>query len=64
MDVGLKNIVNDALRRGLREMTAAAKRTKLFRTEPLEIGRLLVASIDNIADLLPKSKAKRSVDSD
>jgi hypothetical protein len=51
-DVGLKDIVNDALRRGLRDMTAVAKRTKPFRTRPLESGRLLVASIDNIAELL------------
>ena len=51
-DVGLKDIVNDALRRGLRDMTAAAKRTKPFRTQPLDSGRLLVASIDNIAELL------------
>src|SRR5215469_14151730 len=51
-DVGLKDIVNDALPRGLRDMTAAAKRTKPFRTQPLESGPLLVASIDNIAELL------------
>ena len=51
-DVGLKDIVNDALRRGLRDITAVAKRTKPFRTQPLESGRLLVASIDNIAELL------------
>ena len=51
-DVGLKEIVNDALRRGLREMTAAPKRKKPFRTQPLDSGPLLVASIDNIAELL------------
>ena len=51
-DVGLKEIVNDALRRGLRDMTAAPKRKKPSRTQPLESGGLLVASIDNIAELL------------
>ena len=51
-DVGLKEIVNDALRRGLREMTAAPKRKKPFRTHPPQSGGLLVASIDNIAELL------------
>ena len=52
MDVGLKDIVNDALRRGLRDIMAAPKRKKPFRTQPLESGGLLVASIDNIAELL------------
>jgi hypothetical protein len=51
-DVGLKEIVNDALRRGLREMAAAPKRKKPVRTQPLESGGLLVASLDNIAELL------------
>ena len=51
-DVGLKEIVNDVLRRGLRDMAAAPKRKKPFRTQPLESGPVLVASIDNIAELL------------
>jgi Ribbon-helix-helix protein, copG family len=51
-DVGLKGLINEALRRGLREMAAAPKRKKPFRTQPLDSGRLLVASIDNIAELL------------
>ena len=51
-DVGLKELVNEALRRGLRKMTAAPKRQKPFRTQPLDSGRLLVASIDSVAELL------------
>ena len=51
-DVGLKELVNDALRRGLRDMAVAPKRRKPFRTEPIDSGPLLVASIDNIAELL------------
>jgi len=50
--IGLKQIVNDVLRQGLRDLTTAPKRKKPFRTRPLDSGPLLVASIDNIAELL------------
>ena len=51
-DTNLKELVNDALRRGLRDMTAPAKKRKPFRTRTFHGGRLLVSSIDNIAELL------------
>jgi hypothetical protein len=51
-DVALKELVNDALRRGLRELTSPPKKRKPFRTRPFDGGRLLVASIDNIGELL------------
>jgi hypothetical protein len=51
-DTRLKDLVNDALRLGLREMTAPSKKGKPFRTRSFDGGRLLVASIDNIAELL------------
>jgi hypothetical protein len=47
-----KSLVNEALRRGLRDIVAAPKPKKPFRTQPLHSGPLLVASIDNIAELL------------
>jgi hypothetical protein len=51
-DASLKDLVNDALRLGLREMTNGPKRKKPFRTRSFDGGRLLVASIDNIGELL------------
>jgi hypothetical protein len=51
-DASLKDVVNDALRRGLREMSAPAKRRKPFRTKTYDGGKLLVPSIDNVAELL------------
>jgi len=51
-DASLKDLVNDALRLGLREMTDRPKRKKPFRTRSFDGGRLLVASIDNIGELL------------
>jgi hypothetical protein len=51
-DASLKDLVNDALRLGLREMTNRPKRKKRLRTRSFDGGQLLVASIDNIGDLL------------
>jgi hypothetical protein len=51
-DARMKDLVNDALRLGLREMTDRPKRKKPFRTRSFDGGRLLVASIDNIGELL------------
>ena len=51
-DARMKDLVNDALRLGLREMTERPKRKKPSRTRSFDGGRLLVASIDNIGELL------------
>jgi hypothetical protein len=51
-DVGLKEVVNDVLRRGLRDVTAAPKRRKPFRTRPFDPGRVLIDNVDNIAEVL------------
>ena len=51
-DVSLKDIINEALRLGLRDMTARQKPHNVFRTKSVDLGRLRVASIDNIAETL------------
>jgi hypothetical protein len=51
-EASMKDLVNDALRLGLRQMTERPKRKRPFRTRPFDGGRLLVASIDNIGELL------------
>ena len=50
-DVSLKELVNDALRRGLRDMSAPPKKRKPFRTRTYNMGRQLV-DIDNVAEAL------------
>jgi hypothetical protein len=50
-DVSLKDLVNDALRRGLREMNAKAKKRERFRTPTFNMGSFLV-SIDNVAEAI------------
>jgi hypothetical protein len=51
-EASLKDLVNEALRRGLREMNARPKRGEPFRTRGVALGRLRVGSIDNVAEAL------------
>ncbi len=50
-DVSLKELVNDALRRGLRDLTAPPKKRKPFRTRSFNMGKQLI-DIDNVAEAL------------
>lgn len=47
----LKDVVNDALRLGLREMRARPKRRKAFHTKTYDMGSPLV-NIDNVAEAI------------
>jgi hypothetical protein len=51
-DVSLKELINDVLRRGLREMGTWPKRREPFRTQPIEGVTPLLDNIDNIAEVL------------
>jgi hypothetical protein len=48
----LKALVNEALREGLKHMTSPPKKRKRFRTTPADLGRCLLGSVDNVADVL------------
>ncbi len=48
----LKELVNEALRRGLRDMNARPKRAERFRTASVDLGRLRISGIDNVAEVL------------
>jgi mRNA-degrading endonuclease RelE of RelBE toxin-antitoxin system len=47
-----KDLVNEALRRGLRELAAPPKKQKPFRTRSMDLGRCLIDNLDNIAEVL------------
>jgi hypothetical protein len=47
-----KDLVNEALRRGLQEMAAPAKPRAAFRTTSVALGRLQIAGIDDIGEAL------------
>ena len=51
-DVSLKDLINEALRRGLREMTARPKKSKPFRTKTFDVGQPLLDNVDNVAEVL------------
>jgi hypothetical protein len=48
----LEEVVNEALRRGLREMEAQPKPPMPFRTMSVDCGTPLIANIDNVAEAL------------
>jgi len=51
-DASLKDVVNEVLRRELSELAARPKRREPFRTQSVELGRLRLASIDNVSESL------------
>jgi Ribbon-helix-helix protein, copG family len=50
-NVSLKGLINEALRRGLREMTERSKPRKPFRTRTVNLGPPKIP-LDNIAEAL------------
>jgi predicted transcriptional regulator len=51
-DASLKDIVNDALRRGLDDLSSRPKQREPFQTQSVDLGRLRLPSIDNISESL------------
>jgi hypothetical protein len=47
----LKELINEALRRGIKEMTARPKRREPFRTRAVDVGEALIP-LDNISEAL------------
>jgi hypothetical protein len=56
--VHLKELVNEALRCGLRELSAVAKPRQPFRTQSVDLGRVLIGNIDSIADALAAAEGE------
>jgi ArsR family metal-binding transcriptional regulator len=50
-NASLEDIINEALRHGLREM-ANPKPRKPFRIQPIDVGDMLIPEIDNVAEVL------------
>ena len=51
-------IVNEALRQGLRTMTASSNRLGTYRTPSVNLGRCLTGSLDHIAEALATDKGE------
>lgn len=56
---GLKQIVNEALRRGLKQMTEAEKPHGRHETTSVSLGRCLIGSIDDVAEALAIAEGER-----
>jgi hypothetical protein len=50
-NASLKDLVNEALRRGLRDMCSRTRRERL-RTRPVALGRPRISGLDNIGEAL------------
>jgi hypothetical protein len=47
-----KALVNQALREGIKCMTAPAKKRSVFRTRAIDLGACRAANLDNVAEVL------------
>lgn len=50
--VSLKQVVNEALRQGLRQMSSPTAPRQPYHTPEVSLGRCLVGSIDDVAEVL------------
>jgi Ribbon-helix-helix protein, copG family len=57
-NASLKQIVNEALRRGIRDMTIRKRGRRIFRTRSVSLGSLLIPSLDNIGEVLAAAEGK------
>jgi len=51
-------VVNEALRQGLSDLTTRPKQREPFQTKTVALGRLRLASIDNISESLAVAEAE------
>ena len=54
----MKQVVNDALRQGLRQMTAPPERKKPYHTRAVSLGRCLVGSLDDVSAALAMAEGE------
>jgi Ribbon-helix-helix protein, copG family len=57
-DMGLKELINDILRRGLKDVSAPQKRREPFQTRSVALGRARLSNIDNIGEALAIAEAE------
>jgi hypothetical protein len=54
----LKQLVNEALRRGLKDMTGRTKQRATVRTRSVALGRLRISGIDNVTEALTAAESE------
>lgn len=58
-EASFKDLVNDALRRGLKEMAAPRKTREPFRTRSVALGPALIG-IDNVSEAIAGAEGERA----
>ena len=51
-NASLKDLINEALRRGLKDMNNRTKQRERLRTRSVALGQLRIAGVDNIGEAL------------
>jgi hypothetical protein len=59
-DASLKQLINEALRRGLKDMSGRPKRREPLRTRSVALGRVRISGIDNIGEALAIAEGEAS----
>lgn len=54
----LKDVINEALREGLKHTSGPARKHVPFHTHPVDLGACLLGDVDNIADVLAVSEGE------
>ena len=54
-----KKVVNEAIRHGLRQMIRAPRRGQRYRTRTVSLGRCLIGSLDDVAEVLAVAEGDR-----
>lgn len=47
-----RQLINEVLRRGFKDMSAKPKPRKRFQTQAVDMGRCLISNIDNVTDAI------------
>lgn len=50
--VSLRDLVNEALRRGLGDLAGRQKTRRSFQTRSVSLGRCLIGNVDNVSEAL------------
>ncbi len=54
----MKDIVNEALREGLKHLVAPPRKRKPFQTGSVDLGRCLLGNVDNVAEVLAVAESE------
>lgn len=54
----LKQVINDALREGLKHAVPPPPRRSAFRTRAVDLGRCLIGNVDDVAEVLSVAESE------